>query len=73
MKSMKGEESNVKIIACQVREKRKRKAVYTTTSVTCGWAGEMMLTKKPFGCYLNCVTDAQTDRLSDGRTDGTTE
>ena len=54
--------------------KYSNKAIYTTASITCGWAGGVTQMWWPFGVNLHCMTDGGrkdgwTDGWMDGRTD----
>ena len=51
------------------RSKRcENKAVYTTASVTYGWAGAVMQVKPPVGVFSHCVTNRPTDLQNDRMT-----
>ena len=57
--------------------KYSNKAIYTTASIMCGWAGGVTQMLWPLGVNSHCMTDGRTegwtDRWMDGWTDGQTD
>ena len=58
-------------------EENLNKAVYTTASVTYGWAGAVTEVESPFSVFLHCMTDhlmdQRMDQWTNKRTDQPTE
>ena len=53
--------------------KYSNKAIYTTASITCGWAGGVTQMWWPFGVNSHCMMDGWTEGWMDGRMNGRTD